>query len=288
MKTHLFLQIVGTLFVCWTSSLSANRAYVSNQGSGTVSVIATASNIVTDTITVGDSPVFLAITPEGSKAYVSNLGSDNVSVINTASNTVAATIAVEVNPYFVAITPDGSKAYVSNQDSNNVSVIDTASDAVTSTITVGLIPLFVAITPDGSKAYISNLGSSNVSVIDTASNIVTATITVGDSPYSIAITPDPLPPAGLSGKQKKNVGALQETRTNILTWTAPTSGRTPMQYKIYRNAALTDLAGTVPANSPLMFLDPSRKKNTVYTYFLVTVSATDDVSAPVSITVKPR
>src|SRR3990172_4375863 len=103
MKTHLFLQIVGTLFVCWTSSLSANRAYVSNQGSDNVSVINTASNTVAATIAVEVNPYFVAITPDGSKAYVSNQDSDTVSVIDTASNIVAATIAVEVNPYFVAI-----------------------------------------------------------------------------------------------------------------------------------------------------------------------------------------
>ncbi len=41
----------------------------------TVSVINTATNTVTDTITVGNHPYGISVSPDGSKLYVANNGS---------------------------------------------------------------------------------------------------------------------------------------------------------------------------------------------------------------------
>jgi YVTN family beta-propeller protein len=164
-------------------------AYVTT-GYTDVSVIDTASNIVTTMVPVGLSPSGVAITPDGAFAYVANFDSDNVSVIDTATNTVTTTVTVGEEPVGVAITPDGAFAYVTNSRSD-VSVIDTASNIVTATVTVGSFPVGVAITPDGAFAYVTNAGSDDVSVIDTASNTVTSTVAVGSFPFGVAITPGP-------------------------------------------------------------------------------------------------
>ncbi len=68
-------------------------------------MIATASNIVTATVTVGTGPGGVAITPDGNFAYVANNSSQTVSVIATASNTVTATVTVGIQPIGIAITP---------------------------------------------------------------------------------------------------------------------------------------------------------------------------------------
>ncbi len=54
-------------------------------------MIDTATNTVTATITVGNGPRSVAITPDGALAYVTNFGADTVSVIDTATNTVTTT-----------------------------------------------------------------------------------------------------------------------------------------------------------------------------------------------------
>jgi YVTN family beta-propeller protein len=169
---------------------SAQYAYITNEDSGTVSVIATASNTVAATIAVGSRPYGVAVTPDGSKVYVANANSGTVSVIATASNTVAATITVGTTPQGVAVTPDGSKVYVTNFGSHTVSVIATASNTVTDTITVGNGPQGVAVTPDGGTVYVANEASNDVSVIATASDTVETTISAGSSPTGVAVTPD--------------------------------------------------------------------------------------------------
>ena len=50
-------------------------AYVTNFGIGTVSVINTATNTVTATVTVESGPFGVAVTPNGTYAYVTNSGS---------------------------------------------------------------------------------------------------------------------------------------------------------------------------------------------------------------------
>ena len=105
-------------------SPDGSRAYVTNYGSGTVSVINTGNNTVGSTITVGTQPFGVAVSPDGSRAYVTNYGSGSVSVINTATDTVVGSpITVGNGPWGVAVSPDGSRAYVTNHGSGSVSVI---------------------------------------------------------------------------------------------------------------------------------------------------------------------
>jgi YVTN family beta-propeller protein len=183
-------------------------AYVTNEVDSTVSVINTGNNTVVSTIPVGQGPIGVAFTPDGTLAYVTNANDNTVSVIDTASNKVVATIPVGNSPVAVAITRDGIDpyerddrhqplAYVTNSADNTVSVIETTSNTVVATIPVGNEPNGVAITRDGTKPYehddrhqplpyVTNFADNTVSVIDTSSNKVVTTIPVGNAPISVA------------------------------------------------------------------------------------------------------
>lgn len=93
-----------SVFLAWvllisSMGFSAPKAYVANNGSPYgVSVIDTATNAVIKTITVGNNPRYIAITPDGTKAYVANENSNSVSVINIATNDVITTIPVGNDP----------------------------------------------------------------------------------------------------------------------------------------------------------------------------------------------
>jgi DNA-binding beta-propeller fold protein YncE len=54
-------------------------------------VIDTATNTVVATVPVGNSPIGVAITRDGTRAYVVNDLSNTASVIDTATNTVTCT-----------------------------------------------------------------------------------------------------------------------------------------------------------------------------------------------------
>jgi YVTN family beta-propeller protein len=123
--------------------------YVANDTFNSVSVIATATNVVVATVGVGSSGAEgVAVTPDGNFVYVASpSGGGMVSVIATASSTVAATVGVGSFPNAVAVSPDGKFVYVTNFGSNNVSVIATATNTVVATIGVGSGPDGVGIIP---------------------------------------------------------------------------------------------------------------------------------------------
>jgi YVTN family beta-propeller protein len=58
---------------------AAPFAYVPNANDGTVSVIDTATNTLTKTITVGGFPSWAYVTPDGAKAFIFDPSSGNFS-----------------------------------------------------------------------------------------------------------------------------------------------------------------------------------------------------------------
>ena len=129
-------------------TLDGKTLYVVNAFNNSVSRIDTATNtVVGSSISVGNTPQGLAISPDGKKIYVVNSGDGTVSIINVTTNTVIGSpITVGSNPLFMAIIPDGSTGYVVNRGSDDVSVIDLGSNAVVATIPVGHLPFSVVST----------------------------------------------------------------------------------------------------------------------------------------------
>jgi YVTN family beta-propeller protein len=183
-------------------SASPVTAYVTNEFSGTVTPIATATNTAGPPIMAGSYPENIVITPDGKTLYVAS-GSyyangsysygTTVTPIATATNTAAPPITVGSQPYGMAITPDGKTVYVANYGSGTVTPIATATNTAGPPITVGSGPFDIAITPDGKTAYVANLDSGTVTPIATATNTAGPPITVGSvplGPFDIVITPD--------------------------------------------------------------------------------------------------
>jgi YVTN family beta-propeller protein len=130
------------------------RAFITNTGSNSVSVLDTRSESVIATIPVGQSPVGIAITPDGSRGFVTNYESASVSVLDLSQNTSIATIPVGHRPYAVTVAPNGATVWVSNFGSTGVSVLDSNQLTVITTIPI-LYPRGLAISPDGSTAWVA-------------------------------------------------------------------------------------------------------------------------------------
>lgn len=128
----------------------SSTAYVTNTLQNTVSVINTATNTVTATISLAANsfPRGIAIAPSGLFAYAVNQGTSSVAVINTLTNTVITTIPLTSNadPFHIAITPDSLFAYVTQTIANNIAIIDLTLNTMTGTIAVGNFPFDIVIT----------------------------------------------------------------------------------------------------------------------------------------------
>ena len=155
-------------------------------------------NTHTTTITVGNNPTGVAVTPNGSFIYVANSTDGTVSVIPNTFPTFSpiTTVTVGAGPSSVAITPNGTLAYVVNQGGRTVSVINTTTNTVTATVSSGFCGQLnqIAIAPNGTDAYVADATAvtgqpvcTQADVITTSSNTVTGNVTVGDGPFGVAV-----------------------------------------------------------------------------------------------------
>ncbi len=167
--------------------------YVTNSGSDCVSVIDRQRDMVVATIAVGQEPMGIVTSADGTKVYVANAGSNSISVIDTAAGRVTNTISnFGYSPVELALSEDGRWLYATNPKSDNVSVIDTGSNTVVRRVSVGRRPAGIAADADRRKVYVANNGSNSVSIVDTDSYTVGASVTVGLSPSGVAIHEDKL------------------------------------------------------------------------------------------------
>jgi YVTN family beta-propeller protein len=114
--------------------------WATNYWGGTVTVINTATQTVTDSILLpsGAGPEWLAFTPNGEYAYVTDSNLNQVYVIDTSTYGIVATIPISSgnSPDFVTIDPTGSTAYVASGGASGTTVtkINVATEQVSGVI----------------------------------------------------------------------------------------------------------------------------------------------------------
>jgi YVTN family beta-propeller protein len=103
------------------------KAYVTETGDGTVTVIDTTTRQVTKTIAVATPTTAtlrdVAVSPDGKYAYVSDGANARIDQIDTSTDTLTAThVAVAApGPYGLAFSPDGSQLWAGGAGGNAVS-----------------------------------------------------------------------------------------------------------------------------------------------------------------------
>ena len=178
-----------------------DAVYVANSGNATVSAISTSSNVITNTISVGNNPVALAETPDAKKLYVANQGSDSVTSINLIDKSVNATIGTGTSPVWAVARSDSARVYVLNQGSGTVSSIDTSSEVFTN-VAVGAGANFMLYDKGGNRLYVTNPIAHTLTILNAAvdppASLATIDLTAGTipacpvacSPVSVAVLPD--------------------------------------------------------------------------------------------------
>ncbi len=284
--------------------------YVANINNSTITVVDIATNTITTTIPVvpGSEPFWVVSTPDSKKVYVINEATDDVTPIDVATNTAGASFAaVPGDVQDLVMSPDQAPVarFTTLQGSVNTA---TTFDASGSISPIGTIATYSWDFGDG-NTVVTN--TPIVTHVYTSANFFTVTLTVTNSagtstakvfssrfmsnnggPTAVVseiIGIGLLPPTDVKGFQSICKLLSKRKISNVLTWQPPLTGELPVGYRIYRDAALTNLIGTVSANKrPLEFRDCHVRKNTVYTYYIVSVSAANTISAQVLVIVQPK
>jgi large repetitive protein len=239
----------------FVASTESATVYVANHGNGTVSAISTINNVVTNTITVGPSPVNLAELANGQKLYVVTSGngasSGSVLSINTIDKSlnppiVASTTAPWISPVWVVTRADSQRVYVLDKTSGFVSAIDPASDTVVATVSVGTGAEFMVYDPELNRVYVANRSSSTVFALDASTDQLTAMKASVSNPVSLAalldgtriyVSSTTFPASGSVTSQVTVLNAvdLSTKKTIVLTSVPTRCAATP--FELYMAAA---------------------------------------------------
>ncbi len=143
-------------------------AYIANRTGNSVTVLDLVYLRPDRTLSVGASPVALAVNPRRDEVYVVNAqpasASGSISVLDTRRNTIAATIPVHRDPASISIDASGQRAYVVNTGSNTVSVLDLDLRREIASYVTGEHPSAAQLSADGRTLVVANRGSGTVSL----------------------------------------------------------------------------------------------------------------------------
>ena len=157
---------------------------------------------VAATVSVGKTPCYVQIAPNGKFAYIANQNADVITVLDTSTDKVSGIITIPQGaPQFVSFSPDSRTAYVSvfndasyDDDSDSVHLIafvNTATGTVTGTVQVNNEKPGPSMTsPNGKFLYVPNhdmtmsfANGTKVDVINTSTKRLIDTIAVPMNPH---------------------------------------------------------------------------------------------------------
>lgn len=153
-------------------------------------------------INVGNGPIGIALTADGSTAFVTNLNSESVTPINVAGDQALAPIAVEGGP--VAVTVAGGTAWVVNTPAsgfrgNDVQPIRVADDRPGKPVKVSKGAQAIAASPNGRTVWVACLNSNEIVPINVSSHKRGKPVAVAGGPFAIALASVPQGKAPAAG-----------------------------------------------------------------------------------------
>ncbi len=169
-------------------------AYVTNGGSGTVTVLDVVNVRIDREISVGQNPVAVTASPTRDEVYVVNAGPEagqgSISVIDAEKNAVAATIPLHRKPVSIDLDADGRLAYVADSGSNSISVVDLKARRQIAEMGAGEEPVAARITRDGRTLVVANRRGNSVSIFNAVARTVRSIFDGCPGAADVAILPD--------------------------------------------------------------------------------------------------
>jgi YVTN family beta-propeller protein len=170
----------------------SNEVWISNGGSGTVTIYRTGTSTVVGEFSTGSAPSDIVFSAGDKLAWVSNEGSGTVSLIDGESRNKIRDVPVGRAPRGMAMTHAGDRLVVTNSASDSVSIVDTRSFRELAQIPVCDEPVDVGMSRHGGVelAYVACSASGSVDVIDVDRFEEIQRIAVGKKPFGIAVHPN--------------------------------------------------------------------------------------------------
>ncbi len=157
-------------------SHDGKRAYTSNVGPGSVSMLDLTARKLVTVIPIAKPSQRISISVDDKYVFTSDQTTPRLAVIDTASNKISKWIDLPAVGYGTAPTLDGKWLVVAMPSVNQVAVVDLSAMKVARTVDVAKSPQEVLMRPDGAVAYVSCNAAGKVSAIDLKAWSVTKTL----------------------------------------------------------------------------------------------------------------
>jgi len=129
---------------------------------------------------VGQTPIHLALKPDGGEIFVCNFGSDSISEIDTSTNEVGGAYLVGAHPSYGIVSVDNSLLWISNFNADTIGIYDINDGILLKpSIHVGAGPDTLAFSADGFLLLAVDAQSGDVSVVRTQSYTASGSIRIG-------------------------------------------------------------------------------------------------------------
>jgi YVTN family beta-propeller protein len=175
----------------------ADTAYIPNEGSGTLTVIDTATDQETALSpipkqgSIGTKLRGVALDQSGKTLFVVDAVKNVVLAIDTANGSVKKTFANIVSAEGIQLAPDGKTVTACAERSNEAVFIDVASLTEAFRVKIqGNNPEHCVYSPSGKWLLTSNEESKSVDVIDVAARKSVATVKTAGAPRGLGFLPD--------------------------------------------------------------------------------------------------
>ena len=173
----------------------AGTLLVANKSDATVDLLDPATGERRATLSTGDGPHEIAVSPDGRTAVVSNYGhrgapGSSLTVIDVSAAEVVRTIDLDRHrrPHGMSWLSDKALA-VTTEGSGHLLVVEPLTGRIRNEVETGQeISHMVAVA--GDRAFVANIGSGSVTAIDLVRGVKLADIATGDGAEGIDVTPD--------------------------------------------------------------------------------------------------
>ncbi len=139
---------------------------------------------------VGETPVHLALKPDGGEIFVSNFSSDSVSEIATGTNEIGGTYVIGNKPVHGIVSQDNGTLWVSDFGADSISIYSIDDGRMIGSVHTGSGPDAMAFSADEHLLLVADAHSGDVAVIRTEGKQGPALFTIlpaGKSPNAIVV-----------------------------------------------------------------------------------------------------
>jgi YVTN family beta-propeller protein len=185
---------------------TGDRAYVTNIGSGSLTVIDLGKGERVNNIATGDGAEGVAVTSSGHHVWVTNRGDDTIRVLDTSSLETVREIPSEGFPIRATATPDGL-VLVTRARGGDLAIYDAASMEAVHTVSFDLeslgvegrlfgdrfgdssVPIGVVVDDTGTLAFVAHANADVITEIHLETGQILRMLTAGKEPDGMGFSP---------------------------------------------------------------------------------------------------